>query len=108
MTIKVTTTLVVETPSVAVLDGTDVQARIDALNEAKRLVKAAEQAEAEAKAAIKALLGEARVGTLDGVIKVELFAKTRKGVNRELLEKAYPEAYAACSTVTTYDELRTS
>lgn len=107
MTTTLKSELIVEVPEVAVLDETDVQARIDALNEAKRLRKAAEDAEAEARAAVKELLGDARVGVVDGVVKVELVSKERRGVNRELLETAFPEAYRACGTVTRYDELRT-
>jgi hypothetical protein len=107
MTTKLINQLVVEHEDVAVLDGTDAQALINTLNEAKRMAKAAtEQAEA-AKTALKALLGEAREGVLDGVLKVELVEKSRKGVDTELLEKAFPEAFAACGKVTTYLEMRT-
>jgi hypothetical protein len=107
MTTKLVNQLVVEHENVAVLDGTDAQALINTLNEAKRMAKAAtEQAEA-AKAALKALLGDAREGVLDGILKVELVDKTRKGVDTELLEKAFPEAYKACGKTTTYTELRT-
>ena len=105
MTVKIINQMVVEHENVTVLDPS-VQDLIDALNGAKRLRKAADEQEAEAKAAIKALLGEARKGVVDGVIKVELVEKSRKGVDRELLEKAYPEAFAAGATTTTYDELR--
>jgi hypothetical protein len=107
MNVKLISQLVVEHENVVVLDGTNVQALIDDLNTAKRLRKTAEEQEAAAKAAIKALLGDAREGVVDGVVKVELVEKSRKGVDTELLEKAYPEAYAACGKVTLYDELRT-
>jgi hypothetical protein len=108
MTTTLKSELVVEVPDVAVLDDVaDVQTLIDNLNEAKRLRKAADEAEAAAKAAVKALLGDHTVGTLHGVVKVELVTKERRGVDRELLETVYPEAFRACGTVTTYQELRT-
>jgi hypothetical protein len=106
MTTKLITQLVVEVDDVVVLDAATVQTAIDALNEAKRINKAAKAAEETAKAAVMALLGDAKQVVVGGMVKVELVGKSRKGVNRELLETAFPEAYAACGTVTEYEELR--
>lgn len=107
MTTKLINQLVVEHENVAVLDGTDAQALIDTLNEAKRMAKAATEQAEVAKAALKALLGEAREGVLDGILKVELVEKSRKGIDAALLESTFPEAFVACGKVTTYTELRT-
>jgi hypothetical protein len=106
MTTKLITQLVVEVEDVKVLDAVTVQTAIDALNEAKRINKAAKAAEDTAKAAVMALLGESKQVVVDGMVKIELVEKSRKGVNRELLETVFPEAYAACGTVSTYEELR--
>jgi hypothetical protein len=106
MTTKLITQLVVEVDNVVVLDGPTAQAAIDAFNEAKRIAKAAKEAEATAKAAVVALLGEAKQGVVDGKVKIEWFPKTRKGIDTELLESTFPEAFAACSKVTEYSELR--
>lgn len=103
-----TTTLVVTNDEVAVLDGTDITTHLTALKEARKLAKAAKEKEDVAKAAILALLGDARTGLVDGEIRVELKDSTTSRVDTALLKEAYPEAYAATFKVTHYDKIITS
>ena len=53
-------------------------------------------------AQIKEFVGDADVATVDGKVRLELSRRTRKGVDRNLLFEAYPEAYAATETVSSY------
>lgn len=107
MNANLTTTLTVTDESVAVLDGTNVQELIDELNEAKRVLKAAEDRKDKADKAIRALLGEALVGTVNGAVRVELVPVTRNGVDAKRLFALFPEAHDACKTVSTHKRLYT-
>lgn len=106
MTAQLTTTLTV-TDEVAVLDGTNVQALIDELNEAKRAAKAAEERKDAADKAIRALLGDALIGTVSGAVRVELKPIVREGVDAKRLKSLFVEAYEACKTETEYKRLYT-
>jgi hypothetical protein len=54
---------------------------------------------------VKALIGDAEVITVDGVIRIEVSNRTRQGTDRQLLEKLFPEAFTATQTVTDYQVL---
>jgi DNA-binding transcriptional regulator/RsmH inhibitor MraZ len=54
---------------------------------------------------VKALIGDAEVVTVDGVIRIEVSNRTRQGTDRQLLEKLFPEAFTATQTVTDYQVL---
>lgn len=106
MKAELTTTLTV-IEEVAVLDGTDVLALIDELNEAKRMAKAAEQRKDKADKAIRALLGDCMTGTVDGAVRVALIPVVRNGVDAKMLKSLFPEAAKACATTTEYTKLDT-
>jgi predicted phage-related endonuclease len=55
--------------------------------------------------ALKEALGEAQVGTYRGKVVVEQSFRERAGIDTEMLKEAYPDAAAACATVTTYSVL---
>jgi predicted phage-related endonuclease len=107
-TATLTTQLVVVNDSVAVLDSTDILVHVKALKEARAMAKVVEKQEKDAKDAIKALLGTARTGLVDGEIRVELKDSTTSRVDAALLKEAYPEAYAATFKTTHYDKIITS
>lgn len=54
---------------------------------------------------VKALIGDAEVVTVDGVVRIEVSNRTRQGTDRQLLEKLFPEAFTATKTVTDYQVL---
>ena len=103
---QLTTSLVV-VDEVAVLDGTNVQALIDELNEAKRAAKAAEERKDKADAAIRALLGESLIGTVDGAVRVELVPIERVTVDAKKLQVGWVDAYEACKKVSEHKRLYT-
>lgn len=103
---QLTTSLVV-VDEVAVLDGTNVQALIDELNEAKRAAKAAEERKDKADAAIRALLGESLIGTVDGAVRVELVPVERVTVDAKKLQVGWVDAYEACKKVSEHKRLYT-
>jgi len=103
---NLTTTLTV-VDEVAVLDSTNVLTLIDELNEAKRAAKAAEERKDAADKAIRALLGDALIGTVDGAVRVELIPVVRNGVDTKMLRDLFPEAAEACATATEYTRLNT-
>lgn len=104
MTAQLTTTLTV-TDDVAVLDGTNVLELIDELNEAKRAAKAANERKDKADKAIRALLGDALIGTVDGAVRVELVPVVRRTVDMDLLKDFFAEAYRECLTVSEHKRL---
>lgn len=67
------------------------------LNELKKKKEALE-------AEIKDFLdrNEADVATVDGKVRLEVSRRTRKGIDRNLLFEAYPEAYNATETESSY------
>lgn len=67
------------------------------LNELK---KKKEALEAEIKDFLDS--NEADVATVNGKVRLELSRRTRKGVDRNLLFEAYPEAYKATETESSY------
>lgn len=104
-----TTKTVVETvieESTMILDDTNVVDLIVAFADTKAAIKALEQQKSEIDSAIRALMGEATIGTVDGVKRVEILPRTRTGIDSEMLKKAFPEAAEACATETAYTVLQ--
>ena len=101
-----TTTTVVTTSEVAVLEKASEQLLIS-FNDTKAAIKELEAKKAELEAQIRELLGDAKKATIDGVVRVTISDRTRSGVNTELLKAAFPEAFEATQTSTTYSVLTT-
>lgn len=78
---------------------------IKQLNDARSGKAALEASENEAKAALRALLGDALVGLIDGVERVVVSPRSRTDVDTKKLKEAFPEAYQASKKVTTYEVL---
>lgn len=93
--------------NVAVLDGTNAEELIERMNTARAAAaKMKEEADA-ARDALVALMGGAETGTIGGVDRVKIKMIEREGTNRDLLAEAYPEAYEATLTTTTYPRVTT-
>ena len=103
---QLTTTLVV-VDDVAVLDGTDIESLIKELNDAKRAAKEAEERKDKADAAIRALLGESLIGTVDGAVRIELVPVERVTVDAKKLQVGWVDAYEACKKVSEHKRLYT-
>lgn len=95
------------TADVAVLDGTNAADLIVRFNAAKKAMKELEAEKKAVEADLRALLGEATVGTIDGIDRAYIQSITREGIDREALAADFPEAYAATRTSTTYTVLKT-
>lgn len=100
-----TTTIIINTEAVAVLDPS-AEALIVEFNAAKAAIKALEAKKAAAESAIRAALGGASVGTINGVERVRVNHRNRSNIDREALKAAFPEAYAATLTETAYTVLQ--
>ena len=102
--VKTTVEVVIEEPT-KVLDDTNVVELIAAFANAKAAIKALDQQKSEIDSAIRALMGEATIGTVNGEKRVEIIHRTRAGLDSDLLKKAFPEAAKACATETAYTQL---
>lgn len=105
---KITKTIVkvvIEEPT-KVLDDTNVVELIVALADAKAAIKALKEKQSEIDSAIRALMGDATIGTVAGVKRVEILDRTRAGIDSDMLKKAFPEAAEACATETAYTQLQ--
>ena len=98
----VTTTVSVSTNTVA-LDGTHIRGMLADFNNVKETIKRLEKQKSEMDKAIRDLLGDATVGTFDGLPVVELAPRSRTSVDSALLKLSHPEAFEQCSKTTTYD-----
>jgi hypothetical protein len=105
-TTKTTTTSVTTTEGVAVLD-IAAEALIVKFNEAKALIKILEVDKAEAEKALRDLLGEAQVGTINGVERVRIASRVTSKIDRDLLKTAFPEAFEVTYVQTPYTILQT-
>jgi predicted phage-related endonuclease len=105
---KITKTIVevvIEEPT-KVLDDTNVVELIVALADAKAAIKALETQKSEIDSQIRALMGEATIGTVDGVKRVEILHRSRDGIDSKMLKEVFPEAASACATITEYTQLQ--
>jgi hypothetical protein len=103
---ELTTTLTV-VDEVAVLDGTDIEALIKELNDAKRAAAKAEERKEKADKAIRALMGDSLIGTVDGAVRVELVPIERVTIDAKKLLGGWADAYAACKKVSEHKRLYT-
>ena len=83
----------------------EVEQAIADFNEAKRIMKQMDEQKKSAEAKLRALMGEAQVGLLNGVERVKISTRPRSDINKEDLKSAYPEAYELCLKETTYTVL---
>jgi len=54
---------------------------------------------------VRTLIGKAEVVTVDGVIRIEVSSRSRKGTDVKLLEELFPEAFVATQATTDYTVL---
>ena len=102
--IRTTVTEVTVTNPVVILDSS-VDALVKEYAQAKADIKALEEKKKNAEAAIRELLGDAKIGFIDGVKRVEIKDRTLTKVDRKTLQEAYPEAYEASLRTTEYTVL---
>lgn len=95
--IKVQTTVVETTivSDIVDLSNTDAVALAKQLADARELQKLAKEMEDGAKAAIEALMGDAKFGAVDGKNVFQRMTGKSTGVDREILKNAYPDALEA-------------
>lgn len=96
---------VTEELSVA-LDNTNVEELIVAFADVKQAIKTLKEKQSEIDASLRALLGDAKIGTLNGVKRVEIVDRTREGLDMDLLKELHPDVILECGKTTQYTELR--
>lgn len=100
-TVRTTTTEIVVTHLIAHLDES-ADAVIREFAKAKEDMKVLEAKKKAAEEKIRQLLGDSRLGYINGVKRVEIKDRTLTKVDRKVLQTAYPEAYEASLTSTHY------
>lgn len=98
----VTTTVSISTDTVELV-GTHIKGIVADFNNVKETIKRLEKQKAELDKSIRDLLGEATVGTFEGIPVVELAPRSRTSVDTALLKETHPEAFENCSKTTTYN-----
>jgi predicted phage-related endonuclease len=92
----VTTEIVNETKSVD-LTTTEINGHITELTDVREALRALEAREKEIKASIFNLMGEAKHGLVNGLVRVELKDIPRTDIDRKELQNTFPEAWNAVS-----------
>lgn len=100
-TTKVTTVTTTKT-TIALDNVKEADAAIKRFAEVKEIIKALTDEQKMLDATIRDLMGDATVATIDGVVRAEIKARTRKGVNTDDLREVFPEAYELCMKETPY------
>lgn len=99
------TSVAVSTATVALPN--EAETLIAEYNDTKAAMKSLEDRKKEVEKALRDLMGDAEVGTIDGIDRLVIHSRTRRGVDTKKLQEAYPEAYATCESVTEYTVLLT-
>lgn len=93
--VKVETTVSIQ-QATAALDNTNAAELIAQFNDAKAAIKALTEQKEAAEVALRALMGDAEVGTIAGVERIKIATRVRSDINRDDLKTAFPEAYELC------------
>lgn len=96
-----TTTTVEQTTQVVELDKS-LEAAIARFNDAKDAIKVLEQQKKEAEELLREAMGNAEVGLIGGVKRVEIKPRSRETLNTAVLKEVFPEAYEQCRGETFY------
>jgi len=100
-TVRTTTTEIVVTHLVAHLDES-AEAVIKEFAKAKEDIKVLEEKKKVAEQKIRQLLGDSKLGYINGVKRVEIKDRALTKVDRKILQAAYPDAYEASLVSTAY------
>lgn len=106
-TTKKTTRKVVTTTEVVVELGAKAQKAVADLVRVREAIRELEAQKKEVEATIRQALGEAKVGVINGVKRVELKDGSTTYFDRELLKTEYPEAFENTLRVTPYTKIVT-
>jgi len=106
-TTKKTTRKVVTTTSIVVELGVKAQKAVADLVTLRDAIKQLEAQKKESEAVIREALGEAKVGFIKGVKRVELKDGKTTYFDRALLESDYPDAFTNTLRVTPYTKIVT-
>lgn len=80
---------------------------LDEFINAKKAKKEAEEALRSAEAKLRQELGNALVGTVNGISAVKVVSSQNSHVAKDILADKYPEVYAETLVVTPYNYLKT-
>lgn len=88
--------------------GIDAAMALDVFNAAKKAKKAAEEQLKDAEHILRAALGSATVGTVNGIVAVKVIAGQNSHIDKAELQRIAPEVLAETLVVTPYTYLRTA
>jgi len=100
VTTKVTQQAVIENDAIE-LDA-NAQAVVDEYIATRTMVTELEKTKKALEAQVKELIGDAKVATIDGKVRLEVSHRQREGVDRKVLAQLFPEAYEATKTTSEY------
>lgn len=98
-----TETIVEVTSNVIDVTGTDAAEALAKFQDAKKAIKALEDAKAEAEARLREILGDAEIAVLNGQELYKLAHRTNSRVDKKLLTALAPELVDKVTVVTPYD-----
>jgi hypothetical protein len=101
----ITTSTVEVAEQVAILDELATEIAIAEFNSAKAAIKAFEAKKAEAEQKLRAMLGDAKSGTINGTVRVRIQHRNMSKIDREALKTAFPEAHDATLVQSSYTVL---
>jgi predicted phage-related endonuclease len=107
MTSTTTVTTTVTTTANAVELGVSAEALLVEFNNVKDALKRLEAVKATLDEKLRNSLGDATIGLINGIERVKVSTRTRTGVDTAVLAAAFPEAFEATKTSTTYTVLTT-
>jgi predicted phage-related endonuclease len=103
---QTTTTTTTEVKQVADLPAS-AEDLIRTFNNTKATIKLLQAEKENAEKALRELLGDAEVGTINGVERVKISHRNMSKIDREALKAAWPEAYEATLLESSYTVLTT-
>jgi predicted phage-related endonuclease len=102
-----TTTTTVTVTETAVALAPDTEGIIARFNEVKNLIKELEAEKSKIDTELREMLGEANVGTINGVERLRIVLRNNSKIDRDALKTAWPEAFEATLVQTPYTILQT-
>jgi predicted phage-related endonuclease len=98
--VKVAQQAVIESTAIELTE--DQQELVNEYISTRTMVTELEKTKKALEEQVKALIGDADVATVNGVIRLQVSKRQREGVDRKVLVELFPEAYEASKTISEY------
>ncbi len=95
----------VQTEQTAIVLSKEELAIVNEFFETRTMVNQLGKTQKELEALVKEILGDAEVGVVDGKIRISKETRSKNYLDPKMLQKAFPEAFEACSEQRPYEVL---